>query len=105
MSSEFTRLKDSNTPNLFSYIVDHFAPSPRMSVHILAFAVLDDFNKARQMTKNTKKPIEVNVFAATPNFQEQSEVRRVVCPVFQRFFRVLRTFLNRFTHEFGHSTE
>jgi aminopeptidase N len=44
-----------------------------MSTYILAFAVLNEFNKVRRMTRNTKRPIEVNVFAATQNYVEQSE--------------------------------
>lgn len=54
-------------------VVDHFAPSLRMSTYILAFAVLNKFNKVRQMTRNTKRPIEVNVFSAIPNYEEQSK--------------------------------
>ncbi|KAI6182856.1 Aminopeptidase [Aphelenchoides bicaudatus] len=56
-----------------NYMIDHFAPTIRMPTYILAFAVLDGFNKVRRMTRNTKRPIEVNVFAATKNYAEQSE--------------------------------
>ncbi|KAI6178426.1 Aminopeptidase [Aphelenchoides besseyi] len=55
------------------YVMDQFAPTPKMSTYILAFAVLDGFNKARQMTKKTKRPIEVNVFSATRDYRQQSQ--------------------------------
>uniref|UniRef100_A0A1I7SE92 Aminopeptidase n=1 Tax=Bursaphelenchus xylophilus TaxID=6326 RepID=A0A1I7SE92_BURXY len=52
--------------------IDHFAPSLKMSTYILAFAVLDDFQKERMMTMTTKKPIEVNLFSNVPDIENQA---------------------------------
>lgn len=55
-----------------SLVVDHYAPSVKLSTYILAFAVLNGFNRVRQMSRNTKKPVEISVFSAVPNYEEQS---------------------------------
>uniref|UniRef100_A0A914CAV0 Aminopeptidase n=1 Tax=Acrobeloides nanus TaxID=290746 RepID=A0A914CAV0_9BILA len=55
------------------YVVDKFAESVKMSTYLLAFAVLDDFRKVRRMTKNTKNPIEVNLYASRESIKDQAE--------------------------------
>jgi aminopeptidase N len=62
---------ESSEPYDVYYVLDHFRPSLKMSTYILAFAVLDGFNKTQKVTKTTKKPVEINVFASTHGYQEQ----------------------------------
>ncbi|KAE9550876.1 hypothetical protein FO519_005921 [Halicephalobus sp. NKZ332] len=54
-------------------ILDQFAPSVKMPTYLLAVAILDRFAKVRRMTKETKKPVEINLFAPADSIKDQTE--------------------------------
>uniref|UniRef100_A0AC35TFT3 Aminopeptidase n=1 Tax=Rhabditophanes sp. KR3021 TaxID=114890 RepID=A0AC35TFT3_9BILA len=56
-----------------SLMIDRFTPSVKMSTYLLAVAILDDFKKVRRYTKNTSKPIEINLYAPSDTLPDQSE--------------------------------
>uniref|UniRef100_A0A0N5BKL1 Aminopeptidase n=1 Tax=Strongyloides papillosus TaxID=174720 RepID=A0A0N5BKL1_STREA len=54
-------------------MIDYFAPTVKMSTYILAMGVFDDFKKVRRISKNTSKPIEINLLAGSQVIANQSD--------------------------------
>lgn len=54
-------------------MLDQFSPSVKMPTYLLAVAILDKFGKVRKMTKETKKPVEINLFAPADSIKDQTE--------------------------------
>uniref|UniRef100_A0AAF5DI52 Uncharacterized protein n=1 Tax=Strongyloides stercoralis TaxID=6248 RepID=A0AAF5DI52_STRER len=97
-------------------MIDYFLPTVKMSTYILALGVFDDFKKIRRISKNTMKPIEINLLATSQIINNQTDFGMttsiMALEFFEKYFNIafplpkidligLDTFLESAMENFG----
>ncbi|CAI5439337.1 unnamed protein product [Caenorhabditis angaria] len=73
LDTENTNENDEEKQNGPQLYEDFFEKSVKMSTYLLAVAILDNYSYVRKLTQNTKKSIEVRLYAPADIIEGQSE--------------------------------